>query len=52
MINREAPQDVLPGVGGVIVQVNPAQAEEARNIIEEYKASPASNEDEDEMETT
>jgi len=52
VINREAPQDVLPGVGGVIVQVNPAQAEEARNIIEEYKASPASNEDEDEMETT
>ncbi len=51
VINREAPQDVLPGVGGVIVQVNPAQAEEARNIIEEYKANPARDEGEGEDET-
>ncbi len=46
VFNREAPQDLLPGVGGVIVQVNPSQAEEARKIIEEYKASPAPEEDE------
>lgn len=52
VINREAPQDLLPGVGGVIVQVNPAQAEEARKIIEEYKASPAPEEDEDDTEIT
>jgi len=25
--NLDAPQDVLPGVGGVVVKVNPAQAE-------------------------
>ena len=28
--NREAPQDILPGVGGVVVMVRPDQAEEAR----------------------
>jgi hypothetical protein len=32
----DAPQDVLPGVGGVVVRVNPAEAEQARKIIEEY----------------
>ena len=41
IINLEAPQDLLPGVGGVIVQVNPAQAEEARRVIEDYKSNPA-----------
>jgi hypothetical protein len=29
----DAPQDVLPGVGGVIVQVAPEHAEEARKVI-------------------
>jgi Putative prokaryotic signal transducing protein len=37
----EAQQDILPGVGGVIVSVNPAQADDARNIIEDYKNTPA-----------
>ena|SRR5215468_6860802 len=36
----EAQQDVLPGVGGVILSVNAAQAEEARSIIEDYKNTP------------
>ncbi len=36
---REAPQDVLPGVGGVTVRVPPQQAEEARRLIAEYRAS-------------
>ncbi len=35
----EAPQDVLPGVGGVLVRVNPAQAEQAREIIAEYSTA-------------
>lgn len=35
----DATQSIWPGVGGVVVRVNPAQAEEARTIIEEYKSS-------------
>lgn len=31
--NLDAPQDVLPGVGGVVIQVHPEQAEEARQLI-------------------
>lgn len=38
----EAPQDVLPGVGDVVVKVPASQADEARRIIEEYRASAAS----------
>ena len=33
----DAPQDVLPGVGGVVVRVSPEDAVEARQIIEEYR---------------
>jgi Putative prokaryotic signal transducing protein len=44
--NLDAPQDVLPGVGGVVVQVNPAKAEEARRVIEDYRNNPAPEEDE------
>jgi hypothetical protein len=36
----QAPQDVLPGVGGVVVRVNAAQATEARSIIEDYRNAP------------
>jgi hypothetical protein len=38
----EAPQDVLPGVGGTVVKVPASRAEEARRIIEEYRASAES----------
>lgn len=38
--NLQAPQDVLPGVGGVVVRVNSAQADEARSIIDQYRNTP------------
>jgi len=44
--NREAPQDILPGVGGVWVMVRPDQAEDARQTIEEYRRHPTTDEDE------
>jgi hypothetical protein len=44
--NREAPQDILPGVGGVVVMVRPDQAEEALATIEAYREQPATDEDE------
>lgn len=44
----EAQQSVFPGVGGVVVRVNPAQAEEARRVIEEYKNAADMVETEDE----
>jgi len=43
--NLQAPQDVFPGVGGISVRVNPAQEEEARQLIEDYRANPASEDD-------
>ncbi len=43
--NLDAPQDVLPGVGGVVIQVSPEQAEEARKVIEEYRNSAAADPD-------
>ncbi len=39
--NIDAPQDVLPGVGGVVVLVRPEQAEEARQLIEESRNTNA-----------
>src|SRR5205823_3984189 len=35
----DAPQDVLPGVGGVVLRVRADQAEEARRMIEDYRVS-------------
>ena len=35
--NLDAPQDVLPGVGGVILLVRAEQAEEALRIIEDSR---------------
>jgi hypothetical protein len=37
----DAPQDVLPGVGGTVVKVAAEEAEKARQIIEDYQASAA-----------
>jgi hypothetical protein len=45
VMNLEAPQDVLPGVGGISVRVNPEDEEEARRIIEDYRANAASEDD-------
>lgn len=46
MSNREAPQDILPGVGGVIILVREEQAAEAEAMIEEFRAHPATDADE------
>jgi hypothetical protein len=35
--STDAAQDMFPGVGGSVVLVREAQAEEARNIIESYR---------------
>jgi len=44
--NREAPQDILPGVGGVVILVREEQATEATAMIEEFRAHPATDADE------
>jgi hypothetical protein len=43
--NLQAPQDVFPGVGGISVRVNPAQEEEARRLIDDYRNNAASEDD-------
>jgi hypothetical protein len=43
--NLQAPQDVFPGVGGISVRVNPAQEEEARQLIDDYRTNAASDDD-------
>ncbi len=40
LTNLDAPQDILPGVGGVVLQVRPEQAEEARRVIQESRDTP------------
>ena len=44
--NREAPQDILPGVGGVIILVREEQAADAEAMIKEFSAHPATDADE------
>jgi hypothetical protein len=44
--NREAPQDILPGVGGVIILVRPEQAEDAIQTIEASRTQPTTDADE------
>lgn len=39
MTSPEAPQDILPGVGGTIILVREEQAEEAREVIAAYQES-------------
>lgn len=36
----DAPQDILPGVGGTVILVREEDAEKARNLIEEYRQAP------------
>jgi hypothetical protein len=36
-LSLDAPPDVLPGVGGIVLQVREEQANEARRMIEEYR---------------
>lgn len=42
LVNIDAPQDVLPGVGGVVLKVRPSQADEARAIIETQRSAEPS----------
>ena len=49
--NLDAPQDILPGVGGVALLVRADQAESARQIIEDYRASGPEAADEAEAES-
>jgi hypothetical protein len=41
VVSREAQQDVLPGVGGIVVLVREEQADEARQVIADFRAHPA-----------
>ena len=40
-----AQQEILPGVGGVVIRVAPEDAEEARRVIEEYSSGPDDDSD-------
>jgi hypothetical protein len=35
----DAPQDVLPGVGGIVVKVRASEADRARTVIEDFRRS-------------
>jgi hypothetical protein len=45
----DAPPDVLPGVGGVVVRVAPEKADEARRLIQDYRNAGAAAADEAEL---
>ena len=47
LLSLEAARDVLPGVGGVVVKVSAAQADEARQIIAESTDVFTEEEDEE-----
>lgn len=51
LTNREAPQDVFPGVGGVVLRVRPSDADEARSIIEAQRNGRSAEEESSEAET-
>ncbi len=50
MANLEAPQDILPGVGGIIILVREEDAEEAHRVIEENRRIGAEEEENDNAE--
>ena len=43
--NYDAPQDILPGVGGVKLQVREDQAEEAMALLDEYGGQELSDDE-------
>ena len=51
LVNLDAPRDVLPGVGGIVIRVRPQDAAEARDIIASQRNAladePESSESED-----
>lgn len=40
--NPEVPEDILPGVGEIVIRVRPDQAEAARNLIAQQRQAMAS----------
>ena len=52
LMTGEVPQNILPGVGGWVIQVPPDQAEDARRLIESERegalSDPEFNDDTDE----
>ena len=48
IVSLDAPQEVLPGVGGVVIRVAPENAEEARRLIEEYRTAAEQAPDDEE----
>ncbi len=43
----DAPQDILPGVGGTVILVREEDADRAREVIEEYRQAPSTDEEDD-----
>jgi len=50
--NLDAPQDVLPGVGGIVIRVREEDADEARQIIEAQRNAPPEEEESNSAETS
>ena len=49
LVSLDAPQEVLPGVGGMVIRVAPENADQARRVIEEYRTSAEQAGDEDDL---
>jgi len=47
IVSLDAPQEILPGVGGVVIRVAADKADEARRLIEEYRAAAEQAPDDD-----
>ena len=45
ILSLDSPQDLFPGVGGVVVQVAPEQVADAKAIIDDYRNRPVSESD-------
>jgi hypothetical protein len=41
----DAPQDILPGVGGTVILVREEDADEAKRVIEEYRRAPGADDE-------
>jgi Putative prokaryotic signal transducing protein len=49
MTSIEAVQDMFPGVGGTVILVREEDAEQARQVIDSYRQSPASDDETSEV---
>jgi hypothetical protein len=45
MTSTEAIQEMFPGVGGTVILVREEDAEQARQVIEEYQKSPVTDDE-------